>query len=112
MGMLDSLKAWFRTESAEAANLAQGTKGRLEADLDRREADLNLTPEERLEQIQQQIDDDIGFDQLRDKIEGRHLKADATTEVAEAEAEARQSADDVLDLPSEEVDSPEPPPTA
>ncbi|MEM7276178.1 MAG: hypothetical protein AAF547_24100 [Actinomycetota bacterium] len=104
MGVLDSLKAWFRTEAAEARDLGRSTQSRLEADLDRREAELALTPEERLDQLQQQIEDDGGLDALRDKIEGRHLRADADAELADIDAEARAAAEDVLDLPSEEVD--------
>lgn len=109
MGFLDSVKSWFKEEAAEAADLGQETKSRLERDLDRREADLNLTPEERLEQLQDQIaDGDDSFAAIQDKIEGRGALADATSEVSEQAKAAADAADDVLDLESEEITPPEP----
>lgn len=111
MGFLDSFKSWLRTEAAEAQDLGRETKGRMEADLDRREAELNLTPSERLDQLQDQIaDGDSTLDALRDKIEGREALAEASAEVADLGAKATDGADDVLDLESEEIIPPEPPP--
>lgn len=107
MGFLDSLKSWFKAEAAEAKDLGRVTKGRLEADLDRREAELNLTPEQRLEQLQGKIaDGDSVFNELQDKIDGRGALADATADLAESAND-----ENVLDLESEEVIPPEPPPT-
>ncbi len=108
MGFLDSLKAWLKTEAAEAQDLGQATKSRLEADLDRREADLNLTPEQRLDQLQEKIaEGDSVFEGLQDKIDGREAHAEATADLADKPNQA----EDVLDLESEEVVPPEPPPT-
>ncbi len=110
MGFLDSFKSWLRTEAAEAQDLGRETKGRMEADLDRREAELNLTPEERLDKLQDEIaDGDSLLDGLRDKIAGREALADATAEVSDLGAKA-DGAEDVLDLESEEIIPPEPPP--
>ncbi|MGI9595556.1 MAG: hypothetical protein ACR2QK_05330 [Acidimicrobiales bacterium] len=109
MGFLDSVKSWFKAEAAEAEDLGRKTKSRLEADLDRREAALNATPEQRLEQIQEQISDgDAGFDDLQAKVEGRQALADADAELADIDKAARN--EDVLDLESEEIIPPEPPP--
>lgn len=109
MGFLDSLKAWLKTEATEAQDLGRATKGRLEADLDRREADLNLTPEQRLDQLQDKISEgDSVFESLQDKIDGREALADAKADLADKPADA----DDVLDLESEEVSPPEPPPSS
>ncbi len=108
MGFLDSLKAWLKTEASEAQDLGRKTKSRMEADLDRREADLNLSPEQRLEQLQGKISDgDSVFESLQDKIDGREALADATADLTDAP----QNAEDVMDLDSEEVIPPEPPPT-
>jgi hypothetical protein len=111
MGFLDSIKSWFRTEAAEARDLGQDTMGRMEADLNRREAELNLTPEERFDQLQQEISDgDSALDALRDKIEGREAVAEASADVADLDRQAVERAQDVLDLDSEEITPPEPPP--
>ncbi len=81
MGFLDSLKTWFRSESADAKDLLGDTKSRLETDLDRREADLAASPAERLERLQEQIAEDDSFEALRDKVEGRGAKAEAVEEL-------------------------------
>lgn len=112
MGFLDSVKAWFQNEAAEARDLGQETKGRLERELDRREADLARTPEERLEQLQSQIEDDSGFAAIQDRIENRGALADATSDVSDIDNKVRDAAADVLDLESEEVIPPEQPPPA
>lgn len=82
MGFLDSLKTWFRSESADAKDLLGHTRTRMESDLDRREAELAASPAQRLEQLQEQIAEDDSFDSLRDKIEGRGAKAEAVEELA------------------------------
>ncbi|MGH1491960.1 MAG: hypothetical protein ACRBK7_21655 [Acidimicrobiales bacterium] len=114
MGFLDSFKSWLRTETAEAQDLGRQTKGRMEAELDRREGELNLTPEQRLDQLQDKIaDGDSTLDSLREKIEGREALADATGEVADLGRSADGTPlDNVLDLESEEVIPPEPPPSS
>lgn len=115
MGFLDSLKAWFRTEAAEAQDVGRGVKARMEADLDRREAELSASPQERFEQLQESMAaNDGALDDLRAKIEGRGAMADASAEVADIDAAQRRAdggADEVLDLESEEIIPPEPPPT-
>ncbi|MEM7321924.1 MAG: hypothetical protein AAF531_02465 [Actinomycetota bacterium] len=110
MGFLDSVRSWFRAEAAEARDLGDRTKSRLEADLDRREAELNLTPEERMARIQEEIQDDTGFAAIQDRIENRVAGADAAADVADVDGAARAAAEEALDLPSEEVIPPEPPP--
>ncbi len=108
MGFLDSFKAWFKTEAAEAGELGRQTKGRMEAELDRREAELNATPEQRLDQLQEKIaDGDSLFEELQSKVDGREALADANADIAGIDA---KKDDDVLDLESEEIIPPEPPP--
>ncbi len=105
MGFLDSLKAWFRTESEEARDLLDSTKSRMEADLDRREAEAAATPSERMEQLQEQIaDGDDAFDAIRDKIEGRGLRAEAAEEVAEAAGAAEDAIEDAELVDEAEAD--------
>ncbi len=88
MGFLDSLRNWFRAEAAEAKDVLDHTRARMETDLDRREAELAASPSEKLEMLQEEISaGDDGFEALRDKIEGRSAKADAVEEVAEHGAE-------------------------
>lgn len=95
MGFLDSLRSWFASESAEAKKLGQSTQQRLETELDRREAELAASPSERIEMLQDEIaDSDTTFDALRDKIEGRSERADATAEVAEVDQAVRDGADE------------------
>lgn len=109
MGLLDSLKSWLSSEASEAADVGRNTKGRLEADLDRREAELAATPAERMEQLQAKIaEGDDSFDDLRSKIEGRELKAEAVSEVAEIDAEAAGATDAIVDAVIVEPDSVEP----
>lgn len=89
MGFLDSLRSWFSREADEARDLGQRTRTRLEADLDRREAELSATPAEKLDMIQRRIaEGETGFDELRDRVEGRIHRADAVTEVEAADAHA------------------------
>ncbi len=108
MGFLDSLKSWLRSEGAEARQLGRETKGRLQAELDRREADLTATPEQRLERLQEQIaEGGSGFDDLQSKIDGRAAHAEATADLAD-----RDPDESVLDLESEEIVPPEQPPAS
>lgn len=105
MGLLDSLKAWFRTETADAKDLLDDTRGRLESDLDRREAAAAATPAERMEQLQNEIaagDDTI--DALRDKIEGRGLRAEAVEELATADTDAVDADENIVDAELVEPD--------
>lgn len=98
MGVFDTVKRWFSNEAAEARDMLDGTRDRMEFDLDRREAELTASPSEKLEMIQDSIDEDDSFDAVRDKIEGRTATAEATTEVVDLD---HQATDDV------EVESPE-----
>lgn len=107
MGFLDSVKSWLRSEAAEAKDLGEKTKSRLETDLDRREAEMNLTPQERMERLQEQIEDGSSFEAIQDKIEGREALADATADVTGLDQKARGVDDDIMDLDSEEIIPPD-----
>lgn len=84
MGFFDSLKAWFSREAAEAKESASDLKTRLESDLDRRERELAATPEERMEMIADEIEDDP-FAGVRAKIERQQARAEALEDLAETE---------------------------
>lgn len=82
MGLLDTLRSWFASESAEARDLGRTTRSRLEDELDRREAELAADPSEKLEMIQERAaETDAAFDAIRDRIEGRSGRADAVDEL-------------------------------
>jgi hypothetical protein len=69
-GFLDRLRAVLRREKAEVAESWGEAKARIEGALDRREAELQATPEERLAQVQRDIDasaDDL--EEIRRRIE-------------------------------------------
>ncbi len=82
MGFFNTIKKWFSAEAAEVKESASAAKSRLEAEMDRREADLAATPEQKLERIQSEIDQDP-FAKIRDKIEGEQAHADAVDELTQ-----------------------------
>ena len=85
---------------------ATSMKSSLESEMDKREADLRATPEQKLDKIQNEISHDP-FAEVRNRIEGKQAHADARDELAtkpspdvsDAEAEAALSdlADEVAD---------------
>lgn len=81
MGFFDSLRAWLSREATEARETAGEVKGRLESAMDRRERELTATPEERMEMIAEQIEDDP-FADVRAKIERDQAHADAVEDLA------------------------------
>ncbi len=93
MGFFDTLKNWFSSEVAEVKESASAAQTRLESEMDRREADLRATPEEKLDQIQSEISDDP-FAAVRDKIDGQQAHAEAIEDLA---APALDEADVVPD---------------
>ena len=76
--LMNSFKQWFGDEKNEAKKARQDVEQRLEDDLTRRERGLTATPEQKLENIQEEIDDDDdAFDQIKEKL----AKADAKNEL-------------------------------
>ena len=85
---------------------ASSMKSSLESEMDKREADLQSTPEQKLEKIQTEINDDP-FTEVRNRIEGKQAHADARDELAshtgaavtdaEAEAALKDLAGEVAD---------------
>ena len=81
MGFLDSIKSM----------LSAGTET-LEEEVSRREAELNATPEQRMEMLQDEIEgNDDAFDQIQSKIDNKGAKALATAELDEQELQNREA---------------------
>ena len=70
-GFLDRLRAALRRERADVAEVWDDAKARLEGAMDRREAEQQATPEDRLAQVQRDIDASAdALEEVRRKIEG------------------------------------------
>jgi flagellar motility protein MotE (MotC chaperone) len=68
---LDRLRAALRRERADVAEAWDDAKARLDGAMDRREAELDATPEARLAQVQRDIDaSSDALEEVRRKIEG------------------------------------------
>lgn len=85
MTWLDRVRAWLGQEKAELDDVRRG----LEADLDRRERQLQETPEQRLSRLQGEMKaNDDAFEEVRRKAEGRQAAADATADLSQPGGEA------------------------
>lgn len=110
MGFLDSLKAWLKTETSEFSDAKRDLEGRIDSGLNKRERQLNETPEEAMERLQQEIaDGESSFHDIEDKIGHTQAKADAVADLADNTADgttdvAAGEVEDILDLDSEEID--------
>lgn len=69
MSTLDRIRAWFKREGAEVRDAWDGARDRADAELSKKEAQLNETPEEAMERIQGEIrQSEESFDELRGRI--------------------------------------------
>jgi hypothetical protein len=85
MGLLDSLKRWFSGEAAEVRESMDDAADALNADLDRREAELKASPEEKMDQLLEEIEQS---DQQLDELTGEiRSESEAAGEVADAAGE-------------------------
>ena len=83
MGLLDSIAAWFKKETADVKEAVSGVTRDLDVNLSRKERDLDASPEERMDLIQEEIQDsDRSLDAIRDRIEGTAAHAEALEELA------------------------------
>ena len=88
MGFLDSLRSWLRSEAAELADAKAELESDLDRDLTERERRLNETPQEAMERLQQEIEQNQGsFDAIEDRLAHGQAKADAHADFAEIEAD-------------------------
>ena len=69
MRLSERIRTWLRRESADAAQLRDDTTRRLEAELTRRERELNATPEERIDTLTAEMAaNDAELDALRRRL--------------------------------------------
>ena len=109
---MDSVKKWFKTEAAEVKASVSDVGQKLDADIAKREREMNMSPQEKIDAIQGEISDDP-FAAARDKIEGAESRAladeelaatasEATAEVNLADASAADQTDPTRDLAAAE----------
>lgn len=91
------MKVWLSKEAADLEDVTADMKDRLSSDLDRRERQLDETPNEAMERLQTEIaDGESALEAIGNKIDYTEARADAVAEV-----------DEILDLPSDEVEDSE-----
>lgn len=77
MSFWETVRGWFKSEAESARDLADDLQRDWSSDLDRKEAELAATPEERVEQLQDQISDNTSaFDDIKAKIETTDIDLD------------------------------------
>lgn len=92
MGFLDSLKRWLSGEAAEVRESMDDAAATLNADLDRRESELKASPEEKMDQLLEEIEQsDQQLDELTSEIQAT---SEAAGEVADAAGESAPIEDD------------------
>lgn len=101
MGFMDKLSGWLKREGRDVSKTLDETKLRMEADIDRRERDLNASPEDKLAAIQSKIDDSDPLAAVRAKIDGATAKADAAAEVAEVDRSSSHQSNSADELNSQ-----------
>lgn len=85
MGFLDSVKNLLKREAAEVSDVAKDATSGWESALDRKEREMNASPAEKLNMLQEEIEESNPLDAVRSKIEHRAGHADAVAEIADAE---------------------------
>lgn len=80
MGLFDSITGWLRKEKQDVADAIGGLTDSLDQDLTRKERELTASPEDRLEMLQDEIEEDP-LAEIRDRIEHSTAHADATAEI-------------------------------
>lgn len=93
MGFLDKVKSFLGKEGADIGEALNKTKDRLNTDLDKRERDLNASPEEKLDAMTAELEDNDPLAEVRNKIDGQSANADANAELAQDGAEPADSAE-------------------
>lgn len=82
MGFLDRLKAVLGREAADLADAKRNAEARIDADLSRREARLNETPEQAMERIQAEMAaNDDSLQAIRDRVGGTGARAEAVRDL-------------------------------
>lgn len=72
MALWDSVRAFFKREATDVREGFGNLRDKLDAELTRRETELEATPSERLDMIREDIESDGSvFDEIEDKIDAR-----------------------------------------
>lgn len=79
MGLLDTITAWIRRESADVSAALSDLESDLDADISRKERELEASPQERLAMVHDEITDDP-FAEIRERIDHSLNRADAMDE--------------------------------
>ena len=84
MGLFNKVGSFFRREAKDLSDAAEDVKDKFDHELSKREHQLEMTPAEKIEALQQQASaNDERFDQIADKAADRRALADAVSEVGE-----------------------------
>ncbi len=82
MTFWDSVKAFLRREAADIQEGISDLKDKLDAELTRRETELEATPSERLDMIREDIEaEGSPLDAIEDKIDSRLSESDGIDEL-------------------------------
>ncbi len=87
MGFLDAVNSWFRREARDVKDGVERLEGRVDADLTRKERELDATPEERMETIQAETGADDALAEIQAKIDGSQAHAEARAELIEPDTD-------------------------
>jgi methyl-accepting chemotaxis protein len=83
MGLWNSVKAWVKREASDLKEATDDLEQQLDADLSRREEQLDETPQESVERLQAEIEQgDSAYAELGDKISQAAARAAAASEVS------------------------------
>lgn len=86
MGLFKKVTSFLRREAEDVGDAADDLKDRFDEGLAKREAELEMTPSEKIEAIQEQADaTDSRFDEILEKAEAQGHLVEAEAEVAAAE---------------------------
>ena len=93
MSFWERFKAFLSREAEDVKEGFDDLRDKLDAELTRREQELEATPSERLEMIQEDIESsDSVFDRIEDKIDARLGEGDGVAEVIEVVDEMDEDA--------------------
>ncbi len=87
MGFLDAVTSWFRREAQDVKGGVERLEDRVDADLTRKERELDATPEERMEMIQAETGADDALAEIQAKIDGSQAHAEASAELIEPDTD-------------------------
>lgn len=87
MGFLDAVTSWFKREASDVKASVDQMEDRFDAELTRRERELDATPKQRMEMIQAETASDDALDEIQSKIDSARAHADATADVIGPDAD-------------------------